>query len=204
MRGTIGFILKASGSRVLLLSMFAFCVANYSVLLLLRGRITRQIGVPPFDFGGNLTRAEVHEQIPLYAEGTRALDRLFFVSDFFAPLGESVFFLLALAAVLRGGPEPLRRLLIRINATVLAFVPVAVDWAENAGFLIAIERYPQGSGLAITVAVFFHQARLALLPIVLGCLLLTLTLGVCLRWQRRTEHRRGQIRSRPGLLGETQ
>lgn len=203
MRGPIGFILRASGSRLLLLCMFVLCVANYSVLLLIRGRITRQIGVPPFDFGGDLTGAEVYEQLPLYTEGTRALYRLFFVSDFFAPLGESVFFLLVLAAVLRGSPEPLRRLLIRINAAVLALVPLAVDWAENVGFLIAIERYPQEPGLAITLAVFFHQARLALLPIVLGGLLLTLALGICLRWQRRTERDPNQARAEPGLVGET-
>jgi hypothetical protein len=202
-RGPIGFVLRASGSKVLLLSMFIFCLANYSVLLSIRGGITRQIGVPPFDFGGDLTSVEVYEQLPLYTDGTRTLYRLFFVSDFFAPLGESVFFLLVLAAVLRGSPEPLRRLLIRINAAVLALVPLAVDWAENVGFLIAIERYPQESGLAITLAVFFHQARLALLPIVLGGLLLTLVLGICLRWQRRTEHRPSQARTKPGLTGET-
>ena len=120
----------------------------------------------------------------MYTEGTRALYRLFFVSDSLAPLGESFLFLLVLAAVLRGGPEPVRRLLIRINATVLAVVPVGIDWAENVGFVIAIERYP---------------ARIALLPIVLGCLLLTL--GICRRWQRRTE--RSAAGPEPGVAGET-
>ena len=78
----------------------------------------------------------------------------------------------------------MRRLLIRINATVLAVVPVGIDWAENVGFVIAIERYP---------------ARIALLPIVLGCLLLTL--GICRRWQRRTE--RSAAGPEPGVAGET-
>ena len=95
---------------------------------------------------------------------------------------------------------PVNMLLYRL---VLALVPLAVDWAENVGFLIAIERYPQESGLAISLAVFFHQARLALLPIVLGGLLFTLALGICLRWQRRTEHGPSQARTKPGLIGET-
>jgi len=185
----VSLILNASRSRLLLVSMLVFCVANYSVLLLLRGRITQKIGVPPFDFGGPLTAAEVYEQLPLYDEAVRALYRLFFVSDFFAPLGESIFFLLALAAVLRASPEPLRRLLIRINATVLAFVPIAVDWGENVGFLIAIELYPQEASLAVALAVFFHQARLATLPIVLGFLLLTLVVGISYRVMNRRKRR---------------
>ena len=184
MKTLIGFVLKASTSRLLLPFMLVFCVANYSVLLLIRGPIARQIGVPPFDFGGDLRAAEVYEQLPLYTEGTRALYRLFFVSDSLAPLGESFLFLLVLVAVLRGGPEPLRRLLIRINATVLAVVPVGIDWAENVGFVIAIERYP---------------ARIALLPLVLGRLLLTL--GICRWWQRRTEC--SAAGPEPGVAGET-
>lgn len=84
-----------------------------------------------------------------------------------------------------------------------ALVPLAVDWAENVGFLIAIERYPRELGLAITLAVFFHQARLALLPIVLGGLLLTLALDLCLQWQRRTVRDPNQARTEPGLIGET-
>jgi hypothetical protein len=126
LRGTIGFILKASGSKLLLLSMFVFCLANYPVLLSIRGRITRQIGVPLFDFGGDLPSAEVFEQLPLYTEGTRTLYRL-----------------------------------------------------------------------------FFHQAKLALLPIVLGGLLPTLALGICLRWQRRTGRGLSQARAEAGLIGET-
>ena len=169
------------------------------MLLLIRGPIARQIGVPPFDFGGDLGAAEAYEQLPLYTEGTRALYRLFFVSDSLALLGESFLFLLVLVAVLRGGPEPLRRLLTRINATVLAVVPVGIDWAENVGFVIAIERYPVRSELALSPAVLFHPARIALLPIVLGRLLLTL--GIYRRWQRRTE--RSAAGPEPGVAGET-
>ena len=143
------------------------------------------------------------EQLPLYTEGARALYRLFFVADSLAPLGESFLFLLVLAAALRGGPRPLRRLLIRINATVLALVLVGVDWTENVGFLIAIELYPARSELAVFLAVLFHQARIALLPIVLGCLLLTLPLGICLRWQRRIERDPGRARAGTGLVEES-
>lgn len=201
MKTLVGFVLKVSTNRLVLPSMLVFCIVNYSVLLLIRGRIAEQIGVPPFDFGGELRIADVYEQLPLYTESTRALYRLFFVSDVLAPLGESFLFLLVLAAALRGGPEPLRRLLIRINATVLALVPIGVDGAENVGFLIAIERYPVRSELVVSLAILFRQARIALLPIVLGCLLLTL--GICLWWQRRTERDPRQVRAKAGLVEES-
>ena len=172
MKAPVGFIPKASTSRLLLPFMLAFCIANCS-------------------------------QIPLYPESTRALYRLFFVSDFLATLGESFLFLLMLAAASRGGLEPLRRLLIRINATVLVLVPIGVDRAENVGFLIAIERYPVRSGLVVSLAVLLHQVRIALLPIVLGCLLLTQTLGIFLRRQRRTRRGRPLAGAGPGVAGET-
>jgi hypothetical protein len=148
------------GTRYFWIVALAFLVNGLALFILfgIEARFEAITGAPVFDTQNELTRAQMMDQLPLYAGSARQIYWGFSAFDFVFPLIGSIFFALFYAYVLRR--LPWTGWLYRKRVYLLVLLVALFDYMENIGFIWTLLSGVPPSTAAMQFALFFKQLKL--------------------------------------------